>query len=275
MLGYSRNKTMPNITDPAKDLVELCKKIALSNHKAGDAHLAGIFDVRAWSSDFYQIIFCIIERANFLNEIIQTLAMDDDLKKLATGHVNTIKNAFTRDSLMNSWNQQGLGCLGPEHIGPISMLSPMVREKISYPQLDENEINELLELVDNLENWLNEHQLKEQDFIRQAIIEGIKQFRFRLKHIHWFGWGYTIASLKEVIGAYMALQGAIAFDPAQAPDAQAVLKKVSSFVKIFYEKTNVIKGVVETGEFMLKAYGAACVALGPENVTALISHIAK
>ena len=88
------------------------------------------------------------------------------------------------------------------HINPIKTLSYQIRQKVSYPKLDEDDRKELLAVVSELIEWLKEHQLKEQDFIRQAIVEGLEQFRFRLERFEWLGWGYTLGSLRDVVAAY-------------------------------------------------------------------------
>ncbi len=131
----------------------------------------------------------------------------------------------------------------------------MIRPHQSYPKLDDAERDDLLAAVDQLLHWLNEHQLAEQDFIRQALIDGLTRFRFRLARIQWIGWGYTLESLREVIGAYFALERGTPID-GSATSAQAALKLVRDLVATVYEKTKFAKDVIETGEFMLKAYGA-------------------
>jgi hypothetical protein len=181
-----------------------------------------------------------------------------------------MKQAFNIDGLMNGWAAHGRVHLGAQNIQPIKMLSAMVRQKVSYPKLSNDELTELLGQIDDLTTWLEEHQTKEQDFIRQAILDGVRQFRFRLERIGWFGWGYTLESLRDVIGAYMALERGL---PAQGVDpvAEAVLKKVGAFVKDFYEKTKFAKDVVDTGDFMLRAYGAVSLLAHGGSVAGLLT----
>lgn len=264
---------MATISDPAKELAELCNKLATSNRSRGDDHLASVFGFSAWSRDFYQVIFCIIERIDYLMELINSIDMDDDIRKNAKQHLKQIKSAFNRDSLSNAWNQHGLPLLGPQHVDPILMLSSAIRTQVKLPQLDQAEVDELLAMLSQLEEWLKEQQLTENDFIRQAIIDGVKHFRFRLENVGWFGWGYTIESLREVISAYMILQGT-KIDPNTAPNAEAILKKVSAAIKTVYEKIGIVKDTVDSADFMLRVYGAVTLLIqSKQGIAGLLTHI--
>lgn len=247
---------MAELTDPAKDYAALCEKIAPPNNIAGDEHLAGIFRVKPWSSEFYQIIFCIAQRAEHLAELIDQLDVDKDILSEAKTHVLRTKNAFNKASLSNAWQPNGGGPahLTRENIQAIKMISPLVRRIAPLPKLDDSEISEVLTHVDELEGWLRNHQIKEQDFIRQAILDGLGEFKFRLERLRWVGWGYTLDSLKEVIGAYMALERTIV--PNKNPDAEAVLKKIRSFFEKFYAQAQFAKELADTGDFVLRLYGA-------------------
>ncbi|TPN28799.1 hypothetical protein FKO01_20590 [Mesorhizobium sp. B2-3-3] len=264
---------MPTLTDPARELAEICERLSEpADRITGDAYMAKKFEVRAWSKDFYQIIFCIVERADYLLKLIDEIELDDDIRNDAKAHVEQIKLAFSKESLNNRWTKdgQGLSHLKRENIQPIKMLSQQIRQKVSFPKLDSDEIAELLGMLSELEGWLREHQLKDQDFIRQSIIDGTIQLKFRLERVGWLGWGYTIESLREVIGAYLALERGFP-DLAQAPDAEAVLKKTGAFVKKFYEKTALVKDISETADFVLRAYGATTLFLHGAGVAGLLT----
>ncbi|OWK20875.1 hypothetical protein AJ88_25025 [Mesorhizobium amorphae CCBAU 01583] len=140
--------------------------------------MASQFGVAAWSTNFYQIVFCITERSDALMEIIAGLEMDDDLKNDARRHLKDIRQAFARDSLSKSWQDVGAKHLRRENVQPIKMLSPYVRQKIFYPKLDDEEVKELLELLAKLQDWLEKQQLAEQDFVRQAIWRVSGMFAF-------------------------------------------------------------------------------------------------
>lgn len=265
---------MPSITDPARELAEVCEKIAEPSKQRGDDYLAGKFGVGAWSTEFYQIVFCFIERADALIGIVDTLDMDEDLANDAKKHIKDIKGAFAREALSNAWNAIGVNHVRRENVQAIKMLSPHVRQKVSYPKLNDEEIGEVIELITELEKYLSEHQLKEHDFIRRALIDGIRSVRFRLERVGWLGWGYTVASIREVIGAYLALQSGMP-DAAAAPDAEAVLMKVGAFLKVFYEKTGIVKTAYDRGKFLLEAYGAAALVYQASGVAGLIAASAN
>ncbi|MDX8460838.1 hypothetical protein [Mesorhizobium humile] len=234
--------------------------------------MAEQFGVEPWSKEFYQIIFCIIERADYLIALIDEIELDEDIRNEAKTHVNQAKLAFSKASLSNRWTKDGPGLsrLKRENIQPIKMLSPQVRQKISFPKLNGEELSELVAMLDELEGWLQEHQLKEQDFIRQALIDGTRQVRFRLERVGWLGWGYTVESLRDVIGAYLALERGFP-DLTTAPDAEAVLKKTGAFIKKFYEKTALIKDVSDTADFLLRAYGATTLLLKGAGIAGLLT----
>ncbi|SDO74429.1 hypothetical protein SAMN05192530_11235 [Aureimonas jatrophae] len=121
------------------------------------------------------------------------------------------------------------------------------------------EREELIGQVTELMDWLHEHQLVENDFIRQALIEGLGHLLFRLERFRWLGGGYTLASLREVIAAYMLLERQ-GLDAARNPDAAAVLSKVATLIEAVYGKLEKTKTAYETGDWLLKAYGAASLA---------------
>lgn len=246
---------MPTITDPAREFADLCQALTHSPKGRGDEHLAHHFKVRSWSAEFFQIIFCILSRADLVCELVKGSRLDDDYKGEMIAKIQEIKGAFEQTSLNNAWSSVGAGHLIPQNILLIKAISSEVRQSISYPKLDDKEIEQILAEVAQLETWLNEHQLVEQDFIRQAILDGLKQFKFRLERIGWFGWGYTSASLRDVIGAYFALERATPNDDS-APVAEALLQRVRSFVKNVYETASTAKDVAETGDFLLRVYAA-------------------
>ena len=152
------------------------------------------------------------------------------------------------------------------------MISPIIRSKVSYPKLDEDELNDVMDAVSEFLTWLTEHQLANQDFIRQAIIDGMRQFQFRVNKIKWTGWGYTIQSLKDVIAAYKMLEGAVP-NPSTAPDAEAVLKKGAKFFVRVFETIGVAKGTVEKADFLLRAYGAIGLIQHGTTVAGLLTHL--
>ena len=264
---------MSETTDPARELAELCERLAKpSKDKRGDAYLAEKFGVQPWSTEFFQIVFWILDRADLVAALIPKLDYDEDIKVQALGHIAQIKQGFGRNALLNTWDagHSGPTSLAPEHTGPIKMLSSPVRKLIQYPKLDAEEVEELTELVSSLEDWLLDNQLVESDFIREALIEGLRQFKFRLERTNWLGWGYAVESLREVVAAYMALDRKATIMPTDEV-SKAMLVKVGSVVKKIYEKTAAAKDVADVGDFVLRAYGAATIAVqGLNSISGLL-----
>lgn len=248
---------MPTETDPARSFAELCEMLqGAGSSQAGDNALAATFEVEEWSAEFYQILFNILDQADSLINIIKQIQLDDDYKTDAINHVIAIKNAFGKNALSQEWKWATTNYLNPQNIAPIKMLSPSVRPLFSHPKFDSNETELILLEVDQLIKWLEEHQLADQDFVRQALIEGLSAFRFRLQRLKYMGWGYTIDSLRDVISAYFALERGFASGGLN-PTADAMKKFVFGFIKSFYEKAKLVKDVTELGDWMLKAYAVA------------------
>ncbi|MEO1242343.1 MAG: hypothetical protein AAFX54_10575 [Pseudomonadota bacterium] len=262
---------MTEYTDPAKELAELFDLLNVPTDTTGDAFLASKFGVQPWSAGFYQIVFCIVERIDFLQSSISGLNIDDDLINDALSSLKQISKAFEREPLRLPWNHNGGGInyLKKEHIQTIKMLSPEIRRTVSYPRISKDKRNEILDDIEVLITWLTEHQLKEQDFIRQALLDGLYALKFRLSHLNWLGWGYVLSSLRDVIGAYLALERGIPADNS-APDGEAVLKKMNAFLSEFYKKTNLLKDISENADFILKAYGAASIFLDSTSISGLL-----
>lgn len=263
---------MPTRTDPARELSDLIRSLNLHPNKRFDEELAQIFGVEAWSSDFYQIIFTISFRIDELLTLIDSLPLDDDHKAETKEGLRTIQRAFGPNGLQNAFQYSQQNFLSPTQVQPLSTLSGLVRPIRPYSKLDDAEQAELLTMVDELIGWLEEHQLSEQDFIRQALIEGLKQLQFRLKRIKWLGWGYTLQGLRDVITAYFALERGLPQDGSNPP-AQAMIKFVADFVRSFFEKAGFAKETIETGDFMLKAYGTVQLLIaGQTTIAGLLTY---
>lgn len=255
---------MPDIqialTDPAREMADLLTVLQGGNvNLQGDKFLAEHFGVPAWSQDFYRILATIMDRLADLTVIIGELAIDDDFRAEMVGHVGQIQAAFSPGTFQAVWHSSGGQLISAKNVQPLKGLSGLVRQKISYRKLTNEEVSELEGVVTELVQWLGAHQLAEQDFIRQALIDGLENLRFRLSKLRWLGWGYTLDSLREVIAAYMLLerQGST---PQDNPDVEAVLAKVRAFIKTVYSKVETVKKVAETGDWLLKMYGTATLA---------------
>jgi|SRR5690606_28913446 len=263
---------MPSKTDPARELSDLIRGLSLKPNKRFDDQLAQNFGVEAWSSQFYQIVFTISARIDELMVITDELPLDDDHKIETKDNLRVIQHAFGPNGLQNQSSHALEHYLSPTQVAPLTALSGLVRSVRPYPKLDENEQAELLAMVDELIGWLEEHQLSEQDFIRQALLDGLRQLRFRLERMKWLGWGYTLQGLRDVIAAYFALERGFAMDGSNPP-AQAMLKLIGEFVRSFFEKAGFAKETIELGDFMLKAYGTVQLLLaGKTTIAGLLTY---
>jgi len=265
---------MTTLTDPAKELVEVCELLAVTGRGRGDEFLASKFAVEAWSLEFYRIIFCIIDRIEHVREIIQHIGLDDDTINDAGAHLDQIKSAFNKESAVNEWNSTGLKAVSRANSSPIKMLSKSIRDIESYPKLSDKEAVELLELCSDLIEWLKENSVASHDFIRISLISGLEQFRFRLSKLRWVGWSYTAQSLREVVGACMALDRGMPENRLLAPDAEAVLAKTKALLGRVFEIVGVARETTDRVEFLVRAYGYASSLGGPAAAAAiaLLTH---
>lgn len=261
---------MPTITDPARELAELCETLSQYDNARGYSYLANRFNVNPWSAEFFQILFCIMERINFVEALVGRIDADDDVKAELIRGLRTMRSAFSESSLSTNWKSPGgPDFLKPEYWRPIKALSGQVRRLAPVPKLNTGECDELIAQLDELVTWLNERQIVDQDFIRQALIDGLKQFRFRVEKMQWVGWGYTLAGLRDVIGAYLVLERG--FGQVENSTNAAILKKVGEFIKSAYSKLEAAKDAAETGDFILRVYGAYSF-IAQSGVVGLISR---
>jgi|GEM_PF-1096471 len=247
-------KSVP-LTDPARELAELCTALQAESAQSGEKFLAEHFTVVPWSREFFEIVFTITERCGMLQDIVGDLGIDEDFQAEMVAHVSAIMAAFSAQAMRAQWKDFGNKKLSPVNVGPLKALSALVRQRVAYRRLEETELAEILSQTANLLEWLEEHQLEDQDFIRQAMIDGVERFQFRLERLSWVGWGYTLDSLRDVIAAYMLLERE-GIDPQTHPNAAAILKKVGGVIQAVYQKVATAKDMAETGDWLLKAYGA-------------------
>lgn len=263
---------MPSKTDPARELSDLIRGLSLDPRARFDQQLAQNFGVEAWSSQFFQIVFTISARIDELIALADELPLDDDYKVETKDNLRVIQQAFGPNGLQNQSSHAQGQFLSQTQVAPLTVLSGLVRSVRAYPKLDEVEQAELLKMIDDLTAWLEGHQLSEQDFIRQALLDGLCQLRFRLERIQWLGWGYTLQGLRDVIAAYFALERGFPQDGSNPP-AQAMLKLVGEFVQGFFEKAGFAKETIELGDFMLKAYGTVQLLLaGKTTIAGLLTY---
>jgi hypothetical protein len=260
-------------TDPARELVDTCRKLHVASSARGDEFLAATFGVNAWSKEFHEIVVAMLDRVESLKPLVGQLGLDSDAVEDANRNLAAIASAFGISSLINPWNAGtgvGAGLLGRENLQPIFMLSAQIRSHVKYAKLNDDLVNELIVETTDLLSWLENHQISEQDFIRQTIIDGVRRFQFRISKLSWLGYGYTIDSLRDVISAYVMLERAVP-DLASAPNADAVLRKVMTFMGVAYKKLGLIKDVTEVGDFVLRAYGALYLVKNIPQISGLLA----
>lgn len=245
---------MPAQTDPARELADLGARLraAPNGHLSADKVLATTLGVERWSTEFYEIIHSIYARADFLAGVFDDLTMDEDHRDDLKNDLKKIKEAFVGSSLAGKWQSVCDNHLKAEHVRAMANVSPQVRTLYQYPKLSEAEADELIAAVDEFLGWLREHQLQDQDFIRQSMIEGLEAFRVRLLRLGWLGWGYTIQSLQPVLTAYVALERQ---EPWPAPDMEALHKKTTAFFSKAMGTITGAKTAVEGVGFVMKVYG--------------------
>ncbi len=243
------------VTDPALELVELCNSLIVSDRKPGTVILADRSGFPQWSGPFYRLIYSIIERTELVNSTLADCDIDPMVFVAAGTHLGGIREAFSPPMLSAAWNTSPSGMtLLREHTPPIRMLSTVIRQRIRYPKLTAEEASEIAEAAEELLGWLREHQLQEHDAIRAALVDGLEQFVFRARNLTWFGWGYTYQSLREVIGAYLALERGLEVE-LQAGMPGAMLRKVWNFLSTVGPVVGKAKDATDKGQFLLSLYG--------------------
>lgn len=243
---------MPTTTDLALELAAMCDKLSARDGRAGDMFLAEKFTTEPWSVDFFQTIHSIVARTHALETQLRSIELNEVVLIDAVTHLNHIRAAFNKDSLMRGWDSVGSTLVGPLHSSPIRMLSGSLKAEHRYPELSPDERVELSALVDELLGWLREKQLSERDFIRESLIEGLEAFKFRLDRLEWFGWGYSIESLRAVIAAYLALERGL--DPIANPDAGAVLKKTAGLLQKVFAYAEKGKKAADSADWIVDCY---------------------
>lgn len=242
-------------TDMALELADLCDRLYSQVPTRGDEFLAGHFGVEKWSPEFFQIIFSITNRTAQLERLLISEKISEPVLAGAQIHLATIRSAFDRTALSHAWKEQGFARVSTAHSSPIRMLSAVISRDHSYPALSPNERAELAGIVNDLRGWLEEHQLSERDFIRECLIDGLREFLFRFERLEWLGWGYSIESLKDVIMAYFALERGL--DPVSNPDAGAMLHKIGKALKKVYGFATRTKEATDTADWALSFFQVA------------------
>jgi len=261
---------MAEETDLAQEIAALCDWLNLDSADAGDKFLAERFEVQPWSAEFFEIVFIIIQRTHDLERLLRGADVFQSVVDGGANHLAQIRLAFAKQSLQARWTDAGKHYVGAAHSSPVRMLSGSIPKACRYPKLTSEETEELVGMVKKLLGWLQDHQLSEKDFIRESLIEGLERFLFRLERLRWFGWGYSVESLREVIGAYMALERGL--DPIRNPDAKATLRMVRVVIQKAFSYGTKAKDATETGGWLLECYRAA-VTYGPAAASFVAGYL--
>ncbi|GAA0654256.1 hypothetical protein GCM10009424_35110 [Sphingomonas ursincola] len=243
------------LTDPARELVFTLEQLADLHNQKLDRKIAQVAKVEEWSADFFKVIFYLIDRFDLLAREIEELDLDDDIKDDALRSIATMRSVFSSKSMLSQTTEQTNPRITGANATVLKMLSAQVRKRVFWHKLSNEERDSVLHDVDTLVSWLSDFQTEEKDFIRQALIDGLKEFRFRLERLHWFGSGYPIESLREVIHAYLALEGARSLS-GEDEISSAILKRTSGFLKKIFDIIDVAKDNTERADWILRAYGA-------------------
>jgi hypothetical protein len=261
---------MPTLTDPARQLAEICQTLGTGARMSGDQYLAQVLEVEPWSRDFWEIVSYIVELTDQVREIVATLPLDEDIKNSAFANITQVSRAFSKEGLTNDWSHATGSFLTAQFVNPILMLSGQVRAKVSYPKFSDQEALEISDLVNELLTWLRDHQLSEQDFIRQSLIIGLEKLQLRLSKLSLLGWGCAVDSLRQVISAYIMLERGFP-EEIDNPSARAMIQKVGIALKAVGTKVSSAKDIYETGEWILRLAGS--LQIGNFAVSAVSGYI--
>lgn len=242
---------MAAITDPARELGEIAKRLSVGSGAKGAQFLSDQFGVGAWSTPFYRILACVLERADLVASIVRRSGMDEDHKDDAISHLEGFKAAFHGRALVNQWNNQDCGlALLNQHGQPVQFLSSEVRSVVKFPRLTEEEIAEFLGLIDG---YCDEVRAAHDapDFVRQAILDGLAGLRFQLEYMGWMGAGYTLSAFRHVMMVYETLRREQAED---AFNAEQVLRGLGQILVRFKETVAKAQGWADAGGTVMKAW---------------------
>jgi hypothetical protein len=260
------------LTDPAKELAETLNLLAAEPNMAVADRIASSARVDIWTPDFFRVFFELMSRIDLVSSKIKDLPMDEDIREDALRSVADIKSVFSNSQILSQSNGDIRKRLTGSNATVLKMLSMMIREKISYPLLDRETRTEVLRDCSELRNWLVEVQSDEKDFVRQALIEGLESFIFRLERLEWLGHGFVLDGLKSVIHAYLSVQGARSIDDGGAELQDAILAKAKSVIVRALTAFDLVKDNAERADWALRAYGAvSALADGSATVTALLN----
>ena len=260
------------LTDPAKELAETLALIAREPNMPVAVKISQEALVEQWTPDFFRILFEITNRIDLVAQKIAELPIDEDVRKDALQSVSDIRAVFNDPNVLAQQNAQIRARITGSNATVLKMLSMMIREQVSYPLLSKEDRDEILNEVKTLRDWLSEIQSEEKDFVRQALIEGLDSFIFRLQRLEWLGHGFVLDGLRGVIQAYLSVQGARFANDSGAELQDAILAKAQGSIVRVLKVFDLTKDNTDRADWALRAYGAvSALADGSTSVTALLS----
>ena len=260
------------LTDPARELVETLALLSEEPNEKIVSRLTSRANVEPWSSSLFSIIFEIIDRSDLVISEVKKLPLDQDVMEDAIRSLKAIRAVFANPKVLDQDINQLRMTVSGANSTVLKMLSSQIRENVSYHKLTKEEREEILQDVNDLFGWLIDLQSDEKSFIRQALIDGLARFIFRLERLEWVGSGYVLEGLRDVIQAYLALEGANIVDDGGDELQKAILSKCKATVVRTLSVLDIVKEQTDRADWALRAYGAvSALADGSTTVTALLS----
>jgi hypothetical protein len=260
---------MASLTDPARELQDFVALIGNPSSATGAKHIAGALGVAPWSTDFYQIIFCVMHRADRIATLIgQAQHVDEDLRLHAIDDLSGFKRAFDGSTLTKKWDDPNGGgaSLVATHGSRIKYLSPEVRRIVSYPRLDEEEASDLITLI---RTYLDSPQIISEvpPHLRPMVVSGLERFLFQLTMLKWTGAEYTGAQFRDFLAIVERVYEEVSTDETmRSAEWLALLGQVATHFK---EKIESVKAYTDSGAYLALGYNLAAPALGWHPITLL------
>jgi hypothetical protein len=250
-------------TDPAKEIADFCDTLATSGSTKTDAHIARSFNVQPWSAEFLLLLNSFVDRTELVVSTIDKIDVDDEHRTEMKEHARALRRLCSLQVLGATWNNSdgGLPLVKGPSRAAVGSISAAIRPLVWYPSLEEQERQDVLAQVDIVVGKLEALQLGDRDFIRQALIDGLRQFHFRLERLKWLGWGYTVVGLRDVITAYLALERDFP-DSAENTSAAAALKWTGGLLETVWKYTGYAADAKKRYDVVALAFNTAYIA-GP------------
>jgi hypothetical protein len=257
-------------TDPAREFADFCMRLRDPVGTSGAEYLAGKFGIPAWSTDFFSAIFIINKRIDTLDTLFQGMDLEEDLKRMASSQLGVVKQAFSQSGLSNNWQNSISQNLTDAQLFPIKMASGYLVKSHGYSVPDGEELDSIILELNSLIEWLEQIDVVDNDFIRSALIDGLKAAQIRITKVEWYGWLDAFDTMREVISAYLLVERGMP-DVGVSPPYEAMFKRSGLFIKKFYDSVKFTKEAVEAGDWLLRGYGAVALIGHSNQIAGLLS----